>query len=145
MTPALPANAASEQLPKPRAAEPTPVASPQRAPVIVPSSPRVQKDAARTYLESALLELLPRNLPFWAKRVPVVTASSHRLAAAAAFLREVLRKPTPVTEVLALAKQRGISRATLYRAKRALGTVKVQKVGMKAGWVWMIHAGTLWG
>ena len=55
----------------------------------------------------------------------------------------MLRKPTPATEVLTLAKQRRISRATLRRAKQALGTLKVQKVGMRAGWVWMIRDGAL--
>ncbi len=75
----------------------------------------------------------------------VPRSSSPRLAQAVKFLREVLgRTPKPATEVKALAGQRGISQATLRRAKRALG-VKVQKRGMRAGWVWVIREGTLWG
>ena len=73
--------------------------------------------------------------------VRAVTAPSSRLAVAVAFLREILdRRPRPVTEVLTLARQRGISRATLRRAKRALW-VRSQKIGMKAGWAWMIRDG----
>jgi len=142
-TPASSTNPGPEQAPRRQVAEATAVLHKPGA-VAVPS-PRVQEAAAGAYLERTLLEPRLRTSPSWAKRVPVVTASSHRLAAAVAFLREVLRKPTPATEVLTLAKQRGISRATLRRAKQALGTVKVQKVGMRAGWTWMIHEGTLWG
>jgi hypothetical protein len=78
--------------------------------------------------------------------VPLVAAPSSQLAVAIAFLREVLgRGPRPVTEVLTLARQRGISRATLWRAKRALW-VQSEKIGMKAGWAWAIREGwPLWG
>jgi len=56
-----------------------------------------------------------------AEPMPPLTAPSSQLQAAAALLREVLsRGPAPVAEVLTLARQRGISRATLWRGKRAL-------------------------
>ena len=59
---------------------------------------------------------------------------------------ERLRTLVEANDVLIpLSHTLGISEATLRRAKRALGTVRVQKVGMRAGWVWMIDEGTLWG
>ena len=135
-TPAPSADALPEQTPKLLAADPTtlaPLPEPVRA---VASPPRAREAAARTYIERALLEPRPRNPASWPK--PVLTALPPRLGATMAFLREVLRLPCPAAEVLALAKQRGISPATLRRAKRALG-VKAQKVGMRAGWVWVIR------
>jgi hypothetical protein len=143
-TPAPSANTPPEQAPKLLVAEPTTLAPlPKPVPAVAASSPRAQEAAARTYLERALVEPRPWNPASWAKTVPVVTASSPRLAAAIVFLREVLRRPRPATEVLTLARQRGISRATLRRAKRALRVVKAQKTGMRAGWVWVIREGTL--
>ena len=148
-TPAPSANTPPEQAPELLVAEPTTPAplppSPEPAPAVAASSPRAQEAAATAYLERALLEPRPWNPASWTKTVPVVTASSHRLAAAVAFLREVLRTPRPATEVLMLAGQRGISRATLRRAKQALRVVKAQKVGMRAGWVWMIRDGSSGG
>jgi len=148
-TPAPSASAVPEQAPRPPVvveAEPTtlvPLATP--VPASTASSPRRRrKITTREYLERLLSEPRSWNPASLAKRVPAVTGSSHRLAAAVAFLREVLRTPRPATEVKALAKQRGISRATLWRANRALG-VKAQKVGMRAGWVWMIHDGSSGG
>jgi hypothetical protein len=146
-TPAPSGSAVPEQAPRPPVvveAEPTtlvPLATP--VPASTASSPRRRKITTREYLEHFLSEPRSWNPEPWAKRVPVVTASSHRLAAAVAFLRDALRTPRPATEVLALAGQRGISRATLRRAKQALRVVKAQKVGMRAGWVWMIREGTL--
>jgi hypothetical protein len=144
------ASAVPEQAPRPPVvveAEPTtlvPLATP--VPASTTSSPRRrQESTTRERLERFLSEPRSWNPEPWAKTVPVVTASSHRLAAAVAFLREVLRTPRPATEVLTLAKQRGISRATLRRAKRALQVVKAQKVGMRAGWVWMIRDGSSGG
>lgn len=123
----------------------SPAPLPKPVPAVAASSPRAQEAAARTYLERALFEPRPRNPASWTKPVPVVTASSPRLAAAVVFLREALgRRPRPVREVQALARQRGISAITLRRAKRALG-VQSQKIGMKAGWAWVICEGTLWG
>jgi hypothetical protein len=145
-TPAPSANTVPEQAPNPVVAEPTTLApSPKPVPAVAATSPRAQEAAARTYLERALFEPRPWNPASWARTVPVVTAASHRLAAAVAFLREVLRTPRPATEVLTLAGQRGISRATLRRAKQALRVVKAQKVGMRAGWVWMIRDGSSGG
>jgi len=148
-TPAPSANTPPEQAPRPPVmveAEPTtlvPLAT--SVPASTASSPRRRRRiTTRERLERLLSEPQPWNPAFLAKRVPVVTASSHRLAAAVAFLREVLRTPRPATEVLTLAKQRGISRATLRRAKQALG-VKAQKVGMRTGWVWMIRDGSSGG
>ena len=145
-TPAPSANTPPERAPKLLVAEPTTLApSPKPVPAVAASSPRPQGATARTYLERALFEPRPWNPASWTKTVPVVTASSHRLAAALAFLREVLRTPRPATEVLTLAGQRGISRATLRRAKQALRVVKAQKAGMKAGWVWVIRDGSSGG
>jgi len=145
-TPTTTSDTPPERPPDRQVAETTTLASPpEPVPTVAASSPRMQEAAARTYLERVVFGPRLRSPRPWTNTMPVVTASSHRLAVAVAFLREVLRKPTPAIEVLAFAKQRGISRATLYRAKRALRTVKVQKVGMRAGWVWVIHEGTLWG
>lgn len=120
-TPAPSANTPPEQAPMLLVAKPTTLAPlPKPVPAVAASSPRAQEAAAATYLERAQAEPQPWNPASWAKTVPVVTASSHRLAAAVAFLREVLRTPRPATEVLTLAGQRGISRATLRRAKQAL-------------------------
>ena len=145
-SPAPSANPVPEQAPKLLVAEPTtPAPLPKPVPAVAGSSPRVQEAAAKTYLERALFEPRPRNPASWTKTVPVVTALSPRLAAAVVFLREALgRRPRPVREVQALARQRGISEITLRRAKRALG-VQSQKIGMKAGWAWVIREGTLWG
>ncbi len=145
-TPAPSANTPPEQAPKLLGAEPTTLTPlPKPVPAVAASSPRAQEATATAYLERALFEPRPWNPAPWAKTVPVVTASSPRLAAAVAFLRDVLaRRPRPVTEVLTLARESGISRATLRRAKRALA-VKSQKVGMRAGWVWMIREETLSG
>lgn len=142
-TPSSSANTPPEQAPKLLVAEPTTLAPlPKPVPAVAASSPRAREAAATAYLERALVEPRPWNPASWAKTVPVVTASSHQFAAAVAFLREVLRTPRPATEVLTLAGQRGISRATLRRAKQALRVVKAQKVGMRAGWVWMIRDGS---
>jgi len=145
-TPAPSTDALPEQAPKPLAAEPTPLAPPpEPAPAAAASSPRAQEAAARTYIERALLEPRPQNPASWPKPVSAVTALPPGLAAAMAFLREVLRTPRPATEVKTLARQHGISLATLRRAKKALGVVKAQKRGMRAGWIWMIREGTFWG
>ena len=134
-TPAPSADTVPEQAPKPLVAEPV---TPAPLPAVTAPSPRAQGAEVGIYVERVLSEPRPRNLASSAETVLAVTASSHRLAAAVAFLREVLRTPRPATEVKALAKQRGLSRATLRRAKQALA-VKAQKVGMRAGWVWVIR------
>jgi hypothetical protein len=145
-TPAPSANTPPEQAAKLLVAEPTTLATlPKPVPAVAASSPRAREAAATAYLERALFEPRPWNPASWAKTVPVVTALSPRLAAAVAFLREVLRTPRPATEVLTLAGQRGISRATLRRAKQALRVVKAQKVAMRAGWVWVIRDGSSGG
>jgi len=120
-----------------------PLATP--VPASTASSPRRRrKITTREYLERFLSEPRSWNPAFLAKTVPVVTASSPRLTEAVAFLREVLRRPRPATEVKALARQRGISGATLRCAKRALAVVS-QKRGFRAGWAWALHEGELWG
>jgi len=134
---------------KARRFQKVPPAAPASSANILPEeTPRSElvraEPTTKTHMERALLEpQLPSPAPS-AKAGPVATASSPRLAAAMAFLREVLRPPRPATEVLALARRRGISPATLRRAKRALG-VKAQKAGMRAGWIWAIHEDSLWG
>ncbi len=142
-SPAPSTNIPPEQAPKLLVAEPTTLASlPKPVPAV---TPRAQETVATAYLEHALIEPRPWNPGSWAKTVPVVTASSPRLAAAVVFLREVLRTPRRAAEVMTLAGQRGISRVTLRRAKQTLRVVKARKVGMRAGWVWIIREGTLWG
>ncbi|HLW60597.1 MAG TPA: hypothetical protein VKV57_11830 [bacterium] len=109
--------------------------------------PTAPAPSANTPPEQApkLLVAGPTTLAPSAEAVQPVAAKSSQLAIAIAFLREVLgRRPRPVTEVQTLARQRGISRATLWRAKRALW-VQSEKIGMKAGWAWAIREGTLWG
>jgi hypothetical protein len=83
------------------------------------------------------MSIVQKTLEITAERSAVQSG-----AEAVGFLREVLRTPRPATEMRTLAGQRGISWATVGRAKQALG-VKAQKVGMRAGWVWMIREGTL--
>ena len=51
------------------------------------------------------------------------------------WLREILRKPTPATEISRMAADAGIARKTLRRASESLRIVK-EKTGMRAGWVW---------
>jgi hypothetical protein len=57
---------------------------------------------------------------------------------AKAFLQEILNVgPVAAKEVMAAASAHGWSKATLHRARTALG-VKTAKDGMKGGWVWQL-------
>jgi hypothetical protein len=56
------------------------------------------------------------------------------------FLRERLEVgPAKADDIIAEAEQNGITKRTLYRAKRDLG-VKSRKTGLSAGWTWELSA-----
>jgi hypothetical protein len=68
---------------------------------------------------------------------PQATESSSAFREATDWLGDTLTEPTSAAEVMRLAVEAGISKATLRRASDALGVIK-EKTGMKGGWTWTL-------